>query len=317
MKKSTRNLLIISLSIILLIVLTGCTADADLTGIGEGKFKFLDILVWPIAGMMWVIGNVIPSYGVVIIIATIVIRTLAWPIYAKTNDMSLKMQIMGPEIQKIEAKYEGKEDADSKQRKQVETMALYKKYGVGLSGCLMPILQFPLFIAFYETLRRVPLTIGEQFTLNFGIMNSKFLGIDLFEKSVLSPEALELGLIDPNFQKYGIWALAIIVAISQIISQILMMRRQKKQQAEMYIDVPDYRQPKKTDQQKSQGMMMNVFAFSMSIMMALFVLRSPAALGLYWLVGNLYTMLQAYLNARGSTRRKDKLKLKFDGKGDQ
>lgn len=315
MSRKSRRLLLIPLMIALLVILTGC-GSANETPI-DGFSGLTDILVWPIAGMMWLIGNVISNYGIVIIIATLIIRTLAWPIYAKTNDMSLKMQIMGPELQKIESKYEGKEDQDTKQRKQMETMALYKKYGVGIGGCLTPILQFPLFIAFYETLRRIPKTIGEQFTLNFGIMNHTFLGIDLFEGSTLSPEALELGLIDPNFQKYGIWALAIIVALSQIISQILMMRRQKKQQAEMYIDVPDYRQPQKTEQQKSQGMMMNIFAFSMSIMMALFVLRSPAALGLYWLVGNLYTMLQSYLNARGSTKRKDKLKVKFNGGSDK
>ena len=314
MGRKSKNLLMIFLMAGLLIILTGCGSTN--TSPIEGFSGITDILVWPIAGMMWLIGNVIPSYGVVIIIATLLIRTAAWPIYAKTNDMSLKMQIMGPELQKIEAKYEGKEDQDSKQRKQAETMALYKKYGVGLGGCLTPILQFPLFIAFYETLRRVPATIGEQFTLNFGIMNHKFLGIDLFEGVELSEAALAAGT-DPNFQKYGIWALAIIVAVSQIISQIIMMARQKKQQAEMYVDVPDYRQPKKTEQQKSQGLMMNIFAFSMSIMMALFVLRSPAALGLYWLIGNLYTMLQSYINSRGSTKRKDKLKTKFNGGSDK
>lgn len=311
MGKHSKKFLIIPLMAALLLVLSGCGSTN--TSPIEGFSGLTDLLVWPIAGMMWVIGKVISNYGIVIIISTLLIRTAAWPIYAKTNDMSLKMQIMGPELQKIEAKYQGKEDQDSKQRKQMETMALYKKYGVGIGGCLTPILQFPLFIAFYETLRRVPETIGEQFTLNFGFMNHTFLGLDLFEGSVLSAEALELGLVNPDFQKYGIWALAIIVAISQVISQILMMIRQKKQQQEMYSDVPDYRQPEKTEQQKSQSLMMNIFAFSMSIMMALFVLRSPAALGLYWLIGNLYTMLQSYINSKRSLKRMDKLKVRYNG----
>ena len=110
------------------------------------------------AGIMWCIGKTIGfgSYPITIIIATIVVRTLAWPIYAKTNDMQLKMKLVEPEMQKIQKKYEGKEDQESKQRMQMETMQLYKKYGIGIGGCVMPIIQMPIFLGFYYSIRKIP-----------------------------------------------------------------------------------------------------------------------------------------------------------------
>jgi YidC/Oxa1 family membrane protein insertase len=106
----------------------------------------MDLFVYPMAGIMWVIGKTIGfgSYPVTIIIATIVVRTIAWPIYGKTNDMQLKMQLVQPEMEKIQKKYAGREDQESKQRMSMETMQLYKKYGIGFGGCLMPFVQMPI-----------------------------------------------------------------------------------------------------------------------------------------------------------------------------
>ena len=66
-----------------------------------------DIFVYPIAGIMWLMGKSLAfgSYGVAIILTTLIVRTIAWPIYAKSNDMTLKMQLMHPELEKVQAKY--------------------------------------------------------------------------------------------------------------------------------------------------------------------------------------------------------------------
>ena len=103
----------------------------------------LDFLVYPMAWFMYFIGEYIVNnnYALVIIIATIAIRSAAWPIYGKTNDMSLKMQLLQPEQAKIQAKYAGKTDKESQQRMSMETMQLYKKYKVSFASCLMPLVQ--------------------------------------------------------------------------------------------------------------------------------------------------------------------------------
>ncbi|MCK9471950.1 MAG: YidC/Oxa1 family membrane protein insertase [Bacilli bacterium] len=303
MKKQTRKYLVVVVVLVLLLVLSGCgRSREDMTPI-QGWTGLLDILVWPMAALMYATGKFIGFgyYGIAIIISTLIVRTLAWPIYAKTNDLSLKMQLMGPEQAKLEAKYAGKTDQESMQRKQMEMMQLYKKHGVGFGGCLLPLVQFPIFIAFYETLQRIPLTVSEEFTFNFGEFSTRFLGIDLF-----------LGRTEAGtYQTWGVIILAAVVGITQIISQFLMQQRQKKAKAEQQSNVPAYRQPQPTDVQKQTEMTMKFMMYGMSIMMMVFVYNSTAALGLYWLVGNLYTTLQGYIGHKRSKSRMEKLKAKM------
>ena len=82
-----------------------------------GFTGIMDILVIPMAGLMWVLGKTIAfgNYAVVILLATVIIRTIAWPIYGKQNGMSLKMQLMQPEMSKIQRKYGNRKDPQSQQ----------------------------------------------------------------------------------------------------------------------------------------------------------------------------------------------------------
>lgn len=300
-------------------LLVGCkraeTAEQTLSPIYGFKFPSWDFLVWPLAALMYGLGKIFNGeYSLVIIVSTILVRTAAWPIYAKSNDMSLKTQIMAPEQAKIEAKYAGKTDQDSMQRKQMETMQLYKKYGVGLGGCLLPILQFPIFISFFETLRRIPATRYEyliannfpanmKLKLSFDFLDGNVFGVDLFEDMTIGGK-----------QKIAIWILAILVAGTQLLSQIILNTRQKKQRESMQSDIPQYRRPEKTDQQKQTDLMMKFMMYGFPIMMVFFIVRSPAALGLYWLVGNVYSTLQSYLGSKNSQKRIEKLKSKMNKK---
>lgn len=308
-------LLVIAACLVLVACRRGDATQITYNPIYGFKFPSWDFLVWPMAALMYVLGKLFGGeYFLVIIVATIVVRTAAWPIYAKSNDMTLKMQLMAPETAKIEAKYAGKTDQDSLQRKQMETMQLYKKYGVGLGGCFMPFLQLPIFIAFYETLRRIPVTrssyivendvgITSKLPLDFDFLDGYIFNIDLFSD-------MSIG----GWQKTGIWILAILVALTQLASQILLNIRQKKQKEAMQSDIPAYRRPEKTDQQKQSEMMMKVMMYGMPVMMVLFIIRSPAALGLYWLVGNIYSALQSYIGSRTGSKRMQKLKEKMDKK---
>ena len=305
------------LVILVCFVLVGCgkqeAAEVIEQPIYGFKFPSWYFLVWTMTALMYGLVKLFGGYYcVVILLATLIVRTMAWPIYAKSNDMTLKMQLMAPEQAKIEAKYANRTDQESMQRKQMEMMQLMKKYGVGLSGCLTPFLQLPIFVAFYETLRRIPSTrksfiianpdLGiESLPLDFEFLNGKFLGIDLFlDKSA------------GGWQEYGIWVLAILVGVTQILSQILINRRQKKQKEEMQSGVPQYRRPEQTEQQKQTEMMMKVMLYGMPLMMVMFIITSPAALGFYWLVGNVYSTLQSYLGSKNSNKRLEKLRAKMN-----
>ena len=178
----------------------------------------------------------------------------------------------------------------------------------------MPFLQLPIFIAFYETLRRIPVTrssyiveagtgLTAKLPLDFDFLDGYIFNIDLFSD-------MSVG----GWQKTGIWILAIVVALTQLGSQIMMNIRQKKQKEAMQADVPQYRRAGKTDQQKQSETMMKVMMYGMPVMMVLFIIRSPAALGFYWLIGNIYSALQSYLGSRTTAKRMAKLKEKMNNK---
>lgn len=309
--KKFKYLIVITLAVAGLFVLSGCAGNQPPQPI-DGFGGFMDIFVYPIAGLFYVLGKFIgiTNYGIVIIIATVVVRTLAWPIYAKTNDMSLKMRLMQPEQAKLEAKYANKTDPESSQRKQMELMQLYKKYGVGFGGCLMPLIQMPIFLGMYQTLQRIPQTMGVQFGMDFSFFqtSSNFLGIDLFSGRLNAAT----GEIISQTQNWGIIILAVVVGATQVLSQFLLQRRQKMATEETVDTTPAYRRPQQTDVQKQTNMTMKVMMYGMSLMMVLFVFQSTAALGLYWLVGNTFSTVQGEISHRQSKKRMDNIKNKMN-----
>ena len=273
------------------------------------EFKgFWDIFVYPIAGIMWLMGKSVAfgNYGVAIIFTTLIVRTIAWPIYAKTNDMSLKMQLMQPELDKIQQRYAGKDDQQSKQRMSMETMQLYKKYGIGISSCLMPFIQMPIFIGFFNAISRMPATFAEESNWLKDVFADRttLFGINLTIQ--ISDEAATAS------DKWAIYILAGLVGITQVASILLSQLRQKKQKQKSQSAIPEYRRPQQTDQQKQTQLMMNIMLYGMAVMMVFLVIRRPAGLGLYWLVGNIYSALQAQLGAMQSEKRLEKLRKKTE-----
>lgn len=88
------------------------------------------------------------NYGIIILIMTVMLKIVLFPIAYKTYLSSAKMRILKPEIDEISAKYPKQEDA---MKKQQATMALYKKAGVNpMSGCVPMLLQFPILIAMFR-----------------------------------------------------------------------------------------------------------------------------------------------------------------------
>ncbi|MEO0413898.1 MAG: membrane protein insertase YidC, partial [Verrucomicrobiota bacterium] len=100
-----------------------------------------------IQGLLWIKGFV-PNYGIAIIIITILIRLIIWPIYAKSARSMKRMSKLSPKMKEIQEKY--KEDPQEMNKR---TWALYKEYGVSpVGGCLPMFIQLPVFLAFYRML---------------------------------------------------------------------------------------------------------------------------------------------------------------------
>ena len=276
-----------------------------------GNF-FDNFLVYPVGFFLWLTSSLFGGWYVIgLFVTTILIRTAGWPIYAKTNDMSLKMQVIQPEMQKLEEKYQHRQDPDSQRMKQAELAQIYKKNKIGLGGCFLPFLQFPIFMAVYGAVRRFPYTVatGTVFTADwantsiFGKeINSTLFGLpfDLF-KDYASGETAQL---------IGIIVLVVLVCGTQFLSQFLSERRQKTNHERSQEDIPAYRRQayKQTNNQSANTM--KYVMYMMIFMMGTFVFTSKAGLGIYWLIGNLYSMLQMFINNELGQRKLKKMKEK-------
>lgn len=224
------------------------------------------------------------SFGLGILFATIIVRTLAWPIYARANDMSMKMALAQPEMTKLQNKYALKKDPVSQQKMQMEMMAIYKKHKISILGCFTPILQMPIFLAMFQTVYRI--TVPGGMYVNH-----------------ISNKTILFGLIDltaGGFSDVWSYVLAVIVGVTMWLLQKLSSKK------------PSYAKNTgtqvKTEQALQQEKTMKTVSTVMIGMMVLTTLTSVNALGFYWVIGNLYSLGQSYINRKLSERKYEKTK---------
>jgi len=272
----------------------------QLKSVGDFFVNFFDnFLIYPVGWLLHIFTSLCGNYYIFgLIITTLLIRTIAWPIYAKSNDMTLKMKLMEPEQAKLQEKYARRKDPESQRMMQMELMQLYKKYGVGIGGCIMPLLQLPIFLAVFRAVTRLPYTNGTVGSPDWvtGI-NSTIFGVDLFADKSGS-----------TAQFIGIIILCVLVGATQILQQVLMNARNKKTQEESQANIPAYRRQAVAQSQNNNTM--KIFMWVMVVMMVVFVFTSKAGLGVYWLIGNIYALLQSYIGSKNSEKRLEKLRQK-------
>jgi len=111
------------------------------------------------------LSSIFSNYGVVIILMTIAVRIIMSPLVYKSYVSSAKMKVIRPELEEINKKFPGKENA---MKRQQETMAVQRKAGVSmLSGCIPALLQMPVFFALFRF-----------FPSNIDLRHQKFLWAD-------------------------------------------------------------------------------------------------------------------------------------------
>ena len=118
---------------------------AKLVPLGWGIFRWVNqYFVIPLFDFL---GKFISSYGLLIFILTLIVKTILFPLTRKSYLSSAKMRVLRPQVEEINAKYPGNDQAMERQR---ATMELYSRVGASpMSGCLPMLLQMPVLIALF------------------------------------------------------------------------------------------------------------------------------------------------------------------------
>jgi YidC/Oxa1 family membrane protein insertase len=143
-----------------------------------GLFSFFTPICNGLLHMLNMFYSVVGNYGVAIILLTLFVKIIFWPLTHKGTESMKKMSDLAPEIQKLKEKHK-----DS-QKQQQAMMALYKEHKINpVSGCMPMLIQIPVFIALFGVLRSA-----------VELWNADFLWIyDLSEPENLIPNIFPLG----------------------------------------------------------------------------------------------------------------------------
>ncbi|MGG0237226.1 membrane protein insertase YidC [Bacillus rhizoplanae] len=146
---------LVSLSLLLVVVLSGCSnANANAGPVDANSPGFWNhFIVYPISVMLQFVAHHLPnhSFGIAIIIITIVVRMILLPLTITQYRSQLKTKKMQPKLQKLKEKYGDTTKNPEKQKQyQQEMMTLMREDGVNpLMGCLPLLLQMPVFSGLY------------------------------------------------------------------------------------------------------------------------------------------------------------------------
>lgn len=208
------------------------------------------------------LASFISNYGIVIILMTIAVRIVMSPLVYKSYVSSAKMKVIRPEMEEINKKYPGKDNA---MKRQQETMAVQRKAGVSmLSGCIPALLQMPVFFALFRF-----------FPSNIDLRHQSFLWAD----DLSSYDSIyNLGFNIPFYGDH--------ISLFPILASIAIffyMKMNQSQQANMQAPT----QEGMPDMQK----MMKMMIYLSPIMMLFFFNQYASSLSLYYFVSNLLTII--------------------------
>ena len=231
----------------------------EIVNLGWGIFGYINRLVFvPVFNFL---QGFIGNYGLIIILLTIVVRIIMSPLVYKSYLSSAKMKVLKPEMEEINKRLPGKENA---MKRQQETMAVQSKAGVSpLAGCIPALLQMPVFFALFRF-----------FPSNIDLRQKGFLWAD------------DLSAYDSVFElPFNIPMYGSHISLFPILASIAIffyMRMSQSQQMNM-------QQPTQEGMPDMQKMMKMMMYFS-PVMMLIFFNMYASSLSLYYFVSNLLTI---------------------------
>ena len=225
---------------------------------------FVELLVNALQLLSTGIGGLGVSYsfGFAIILFTVIVRLLTFPLNWQQIKSSAKMQALQPKLEALQKKYR-----KDKEKLAQEQMKLYREGGINpLGGCLPMLIQFPVWIGLYQALYR--------------LADRQLLGAFLWMRDLgFPPQGASISWIanPPDGMSWlevaGYLILPVLTVVTQIIVQkMTTVSSSDPQQSAM-----------------SQAMMI------MPLMFGFFAVQVPAGLVLYWVTSNLLQLIQQYL----------------------
>ena len=194
------------------------------------------------------------SYGIAIIIMTIIVKIAISPLTYKSYLSQIKMKILKPELQVINEKFK-----DDPMKKQQETMSLYTKSGANpMSGCLPALLQMPLFFALFTF-----------FPVAFSLRQKSFLWADDLSSY---DSILELGFYIPLYGDH--------VSLFPILASIAIFFYTKMTTGDQMMPAS-----------QTGGVNMKLIMYMMPLMMLFFFNNYASGLSLYYFISNVLTII--------------------------
>ncbi len=185
-----------------------------------GVFNFIGHILLQILGLLY---SLVHNWGLVIVLLSVIIYFVLYPLSVKQMQSMRKMQLIGPQVEALKATYK-----DNPQRLNKEVLELYKKNKVNpFGGCLPLLLQIPIFFALYQVLVRA-----------VSLKGSSFLWIkDLSQPDRLFVMPFSLPIIGSDFNILPI-LMAVGTLFQQKLSQVAVSEEAKQQQKIMLIMFP-------------------------------------------------------------------------------
>jgi YidC/Oxa1 family membrane protein insertase len=146
---------------------TGPKEYGPLNALGENQGELMNydgwlpfsLLIRPMLGILHFFDSVFRSYGVAIILLTLIIKGCTWPLQSIANRSGKRMQSLAPKIKELQAKYK-----EQPEKLNTETFALYREFGVNpFGGCLPAVVQMPVFFSLYYMLQNAVELRGQHF----------------------------------------------------------------------------------------------------------------------------------------------------------
>jgi len=162
--------------------------------------------------LSWTADHITFNYGWAIILVTIGINTVLFPLRLTSMKSSRKMQTIQPLIKELNERYKGLPLKDPRQaEKNQEMMDLYKKHGINpLGGCLPMLIQLPFLVAFYTVLRVAIQLRGASWLWVHDLSQPETLAIRLLPLILMATQFLQQKMtpqpgVDPSQQKMMMW----------------------------------------------------------------------------------------------------------------
>ncbi|CAN5709323.1 hypothetical protein BH18ACT15_BH18ACT15_14940 [soil metagenome] len=240
---------------------------------------FFEVFAAALAGLF----EFVQSYGISIVLLTLVVRLLLLPLSIKQSRSAREMQRLQPELKKIQTKYKG-----NRQKMNEEVMALYKEHGANpFGGCLPLVAQMPVFIALFYVIRK-PLaylgaTTGLAEALHAALRNG-VPGVNHFLLWRLDCTPTEV--FQGTTSTFGVpcsQSSPLIAVAPYVVLLLLMGATTYFQQRQLMAT----RSPTDPTARQMQAIMK-----IMPVMIVVFAINFPAGVVLYWITTNLWTIGQ-------------------------